>query len=179
MRLKNLWFLFLTVAFLAAGCSKKSNNPVSPDNSPEGVLSNSGSMVINGGGFSDKTVSLANGLSAFTSSNSATVCVLYGKADSDSMAIIIAFPGKAPGSFDWQNYQDNASGSYYNGCSITTYGSNVNMFTATNGSTVVKVFGEVNKTIEGTFSGTMQSMDGSQSLTVSGSFKCLRVPDEQ
>ena len=103
---------------------------------------------------------------------------MYSKAESDSMAIIIAFGGKATGSFDWQGYTDNGSSSYYDGCSITTYGSNLNVFTSSSGTTVVNVFGDVGKTIEGTFSGTLQSMDGSQDMTVSGSFKCLRVQDE-
>ena len=179
MRFKNLFFLLLSVALLTAGCSKKSDNPVNPDGTSGDVLTNSGSMVLNGAGFSNKTVELSSGVSAYTNSNNYTVCVLYGKSSADSMAVIIAFSGKNTGSFDWQGLQDSESNYYYDGCTISMYGSNNNMFTVDNGKTVVNVFGEVGKTIEGTFSGSLKSMDGSQSMTVTGSFKCLRVPDEQ
>ena len=104
--------------------------------------------------------------------------VLYGKADADSMAVIVTFPGKTTGSYDWQGSAGAGTSYIYDGCSVSTYGSSPDLFAANTGSTVVNVFGDVGKTIEGTFSGTLQNMNGDQTMTVSGSFKCLRVQDE-
>lgn len=178
MRIKNLWFLFLAVAFLTVGCSKKSDNPVNTDNSPEGVLSNSGNIVINGAGYTNKNFSLTAGISAYTTSNSSTLCLLYGKADSDSIAVIVSFPAKTTGTFDWQGLAGTGSSYIYDGCSVSTYGSSPALYAANTGKTIVNVFGDVGKTIEGTFSGTLQGTDGIQTMTVSGSFKCIRVQDE-
>ena len=178
MRLKNTWLLFLILAFLSSGCSKKSDNPVGPDNSPSAVLNNSGSIVLDGGSFSNQTFELTSGLSGFASSTNTTSCVLYGKDAADSIAVILTFPGKGTGNFDWQGYQDTGTETYYDGCTVTFYGNSINMYLVDNGKTNVTVFGDVGKTIEGTFSGKLQSMDGSQSMSVNGSFKCLRVQDE-
>lgn len=178
MRIKNIMLLLLGLALLSAGCSKKSDNPSGPDNNPGNALTNSGTMVINGAGYSNTNITLTAGMSGFVSSNNATSCVLYGKGSNDSLAVVITFPGKSTGDFNWQGLQNSSSNTYYDGCTLTFYGSKVSVFVVDNGKTSVTAFGDVGNTIEGDFSGTLKSMDGTQSISVNGSFKCLRVQDE-
>ncbi len=175
--LRILSVLSVAVFLFLSGCSKKSDsNPVGPTNPVTG----SGSVTLNGGGYNNATINFGIGAGGYTSTDQMTACVIYGATGNDSLLIVIEFPGKSTGNYQWQAFTQNSSN--VNGVAVNVYnskGTNNYFIPAAGGKTNVSTYGSVGQTIEGTFNGTIQdAVTSSTTITISGSFKVLRVPDE-
>ena len=175
-----LAFLLVGLLILISGCSKKDSNPVNPSDNPSEVLLNSGSITLNGGGFSNKTYNLSSGVAAYIAKYQATDCVMYGSSSSDSLMATVMFKSNSTGEFSWLGIQDVSSSDYYvdGAYLLLITGSGYVSFSPVSGSTKVTAFNGVGSTIEGTFSGSIKNDITGETVTVNGSFKCLRVPDD-
>lgn len=178
----NKWFLWLssilvmTIFIFLSGCAKKSsNNPVSPTNPTTG----SGSVTLNGDGYNNTNVSFSYGAAAYSVSDQATLGLFYGAVGNDSLMIVVEFAGQGTGDHMWQEFTDTTS--TITGVGIYVYGSSGSTkyyVPKAGGKTSVSKYGAVGDTIEGSFSGTVRDAVTSNTVTISGSFKALRVPDE-
>lgn len=178
----NKWFhwsssiLVLMIFIFLSGCAKKSsNNPVSPDNQTTGT----GSITMNGDGYNNTKVSFGYGAAGFSISDQATMAILYGAVGNDSLMIVVQFAGQGTGDQVWQEFTDTSSN--ITGVGIYVYGSSGSYkyyVPKAGGKTSVSKYGTVGDTIEGSFSGTVRNAVTSNTITISASFKALRIPDE-
>lgn len=175
--LKTVSILSIVIFIFLSGCSKKSDsNPVSPENPTTG----SGSITLNGGGYNNTTINFAIGAGGYTSSEQMTACALYSATGSDSLFIVVEFPGKGTGDYQWVEYTDNSSN--INGIAVSVYNSTGNykyFIPKSGGKTSISTYGNVGQTIVGSFNGTVKdAITSATTITISGTFKVLRVPDE-
>ena len=168
-----LFFLTLT------GCSKKSSNPVDPTNSVTSA-SVSGSVTLNGGDYSNTVMNYAFGAGGYSTNDQSTACVMYATSGTDSLYIVVSFAGSSTGNYQWQGFTEDSLNYYIDGVGISVYKSNGSysyLLPQSGGNTNITKYGAVGETIEGSFSGTLQDPLGSTTVTVSGSFKVVRAPD--
>lgn len=159
-------FLSLTT-IIFYGCSKESNNPVDTNN----VTGESAKLTLNGGGFSNKQVTLGNGACQFSPTDTVTYFEYAAKVDSDSLFFGFAFPGNSAGNYSWT---PNAIDVYFakklsNG--FETY------ISTGQGSTNITSFGAVNGKVVGTISGKLVKYNDTVTVNISGNFSALRIAD--
>ena len=177
---KNIFFslsvLSLLLIVIQLGCSKKSNsNPLTPDNQTSAY----GSITLNGSGYNNTVVNFTAAMGDYSTSQGMTNCLEYGKLGSDSILVIIAFAGNTTGNYSWEEFTQSSS--YINGVAITIYNSagvTKYFMPKSGGQTSVSKYGAVNQTIEGSYSGTTQDAASTTTITVTGSFKATRLPNE-
>ncbi len=177
---KLLFILALFVLAAITGCKKNSeNNPVNPGN-PANPVNGSGSITLNGGEYNNKTINFNLGIGGYSVSDQMTVCVFYGAVNSDSLMVVVEFPQKAAGDFQWEEFTENSSN--LNGVGLSVYNSSGTykyFVPVSGGKTKVSKYGNVGENIEGNFSGTLKdAIFSSGNIDVSGSFKVLRMADE-
>ena len=115
----------------------------------------------------------------YSTSQGMTNCLEYGKLGSDSILVIIAFAGNTTGNYSWKEFTQSSS--YIDGVAITIYNSagvTKYFMPKSGGQTNVSKYGAVNQTIEGSYSGTTQDAASTTTITVTGSFKATRLPNE-
>lgn len=168
--------LMLSLFIFLSGCSKKSDsNPLIPGEQ----ISGAGSVTLNGGGYNNTTINFGTGLAAYSVTDQITNCILYGKSGNDSLLVVVAFAGTGAGDYQWEEFTQNSSNII--GVAVNVYnstGNNKYFLPKSGGKTNVSKYGTVGQTIEGTFNGSTQEVVTSTAVTVSGSFKASRVPDE-
>jgi len=146
-------------------CSKDSENPVVPP-----VASSEAKLTLNGSGYTNKSVTLSNGISAYSPSDTVTVVQFSGISDSDTLQFFIVLKGNQAGTVNWNSD---------NGAIMSKRTSSGNLFFVgeTQGSTTISSYGAVNGKVEGTISGKLIEEGSSTELNISGSFSAIRVPD--
>jgi hypothetical protein len=154
--------LVLTLVF---GCSKKSDNPVEPVN----IVSAEAKLTLNGAGYTNKSVTLSNGIAEFSPSDTVTAIQFSGKVDSDSLYFAIIFKGNQTGTINWNDE---------NGALLLKNASSF-FIGASQGTTTVSSYGAVNGKIEGTITGKLIEQTTQVELNISGSFSAVRIPDAQ
>ncbi len=168
--------LVMAILIFLSGCSKKSSdNPVSPNNPTTG----SGSITMNGDGYNNTKINFGYGVAGYSISDQATMAIFYGSTGNDSLMIVVEFAGQGTGDHAWQEFSDTSSTII--GVGIYVYGSSgsYNYYVPkAGGKTSVSKYGSIGDTIEGSFSGTVKHPVTSNTITISGSFKAMRVPDE-
>ncbi len=166
----------ISLFVLFSGCSKKSDsNPVAAGDQTTGA----GSITLNGGGYNNTVINFSIGMAAYSSTDQVTNCIFYGKSGSDSVLVVVAFAGTATGNYQWEEFNQNSS--FMNGVIVSFYnssGNNKYCVPKATGQTSVIKYGTVGQTIEGSFNGSTQEIVSSSVISVSGSFKATRVPDE-
>lgn len=163
----SVFVMVLTVVFLNS-CSSNSENPVDPNN----VTNSTASLTFNGSGYTNKAVTLGNGLGGYSLSDTMTVIQFSGKVDNDSLYLGIIFKANHTGTFNWND--DNGAIVYK-----TTSTGNFFYVGITQGTTTVSSYGNVNGKIEGTFSGKLIEQNSQSELNISGSFSAVRIPDSE
>jgi hypothetical protein len=160
------WFfaVILVSVIVFAGCSKNSNNPVDPGNN---ILTSEAKLTLNGAGYTNKAVTLSNGISAYSLSDTVTAIQFSGKADSDSLYFLIVLKGNQTGTVNWND--DNGV--------ILIKNSSSAYIGATQGTTTVSSYGAVNGKVEGTISGKLIEQSSQAELNITGSFSAVRIPD--
>ncbi len=164
-RSQTVLVLVLSVMFFYA-CSKDSNNPVNPP-----AAGSEAKLTLNGAGYTNQQVTLSNGLSAYSPTDTMTVIQFSGKAGNDSLYFFIVFKGNQAGTFNWNTE---------NGAIIVKNSSSTSLFYlgVTQGTTIVSSYGAVNGKVEGTISGKLIEETSQVELNItSGSFSAVRVPD--
>jgi len=159
--------LVLTVVFFYA-CSSDSESPVDPNN----VTNSIASLTFNGSGYSNKAVTLGNGLAGYSISDTMTVIQFSGKVDSDSLYLGIVFKANNTGTFNWND--DNGAIVFK-----TTSTGNFFYMGLTQGTTTLSRYEGVNGKIEGTLNGKLIEQNSQSELNISGSFSAVRIPDSE
>ena len=162
------WFfaVILVSILVFASCSKDSNNPVNPI----AVVGAEAKLTLNGAGFTNKAVTLSNGLAAFSPTDTLTAIQFSGKVDNDSLYFSIIFKGNQSGTINWNDdngailYQTTSTGNYF-------------YIGITQGTTTVSSYGAVNGKVEGTISGKLIETTSQAELNITGSFSGVRIPD--
>ncbi|MDI6803527.1 MAG: hypothetical protein QME58_06735 [Bacteroidota bacterium] len=163
----HLFFAVILVSILVfTGCSKDSNSPVDPI----AVTSAEAKLTLNGAGYTNKSVTLRNGICAFSPNDTATAIQFSGKVDNDSLYFTIIFKGNQTGTINWDD--DNGTIIYR-----TTSTGNYLYFGITQGTTTVSSYGAVNGKVEGTISGKLIEQTSQAELNINGSFSAVRIPD--
>ena len=157
--------LVITVMSFYA-CSKDSNNPVDQGN----VVSAEAKLTLNGAGYTNKAVTLSNGICGYSIGDTLTAVFFSGKVDTDSLYLYIIFRGNQSGIFNW----DQANGAILYKYSTT---GNLSYIGIQQGSTTVSSYGAVNAKVEGTLSGKLIEANSPVELNISGSFSAVRIPD--
>ncbi|HEX9250733.1 MAG TPA: hypothetical protein VF870_00750 [Ignavibacteriaceae bacterium] len=157
--------LLFTVLFFYA-CSSDSENPVDPNN----VTNSTATLTLNGAGYSNRTVTLGNGIAGYSISDSLTAVQFSGKVDNDSLYFSVVFKGNQTGTINWND--ENGAIIYR-----TTSGGNYFYIGITQGTTTVSSYGAVSGKIEGTLSGKLIEASSQAELNISGSFSAVRLPD--
>jgi hypothetical protein len=157
--------LLFTVLFFYA-CSSDSENPVDPNN----VTNSTATLTLNGAGYSNRTVTLGNGIAGYSISDTLTAVQFSGKVDNDSLYFSVVFKGNQTGTINWNDengaiiYRTTSSGNYF-------------YIGITQGTTTVSSYGVVSGKIEGTLSGKLIEASSLAELNISGSFSAIRLPD--
>lgn len=167
--------LFFLVAMVAAGCSKKSNNPAGPDlgsgnpQNPNNGASAQVEIIIDGVKYNANA-----GGSYFVPSENLTYTAFWGASNNDSLTVTVVFPGQELSTHSWG--LDN-SGVYM----VKGTGSNIKAYVSDNngGATIITQYGNVNQNIEGTFSGFLYDVQSGDSIEVFSSFLVKRMPDQE
>ncbi|MDP2365531.1 MAG: hypothetical protein Q8M94_17405 [Ignavibacteria bacterium] len=158
--------VLLVTILVFAGCSKESNNPVVPP-----VVVAEAKLTLNGAGYTNKAVTLSNGLSAYSLSDTVSIIQFSGKVDNDSLYFAIIFKGNQPGTFNWND--DNGAIIFR-----TTSTGNFTYIGISQGTTTVSSYGAVNGKVEGTISGKLIEATSQAELNITnGSFSAVRIPD--
>jgi len=182
MRKINFGFLsIVTIIFFLTllGCSKKSNNPVNANN-PSTSTNVTGSLTLNGGSYDNTIINYIFGAAGYSTSDQSTACVMYATNGSDSLYIVVSFGGFSTGDHQWQGFTEDSLNYYIDGVGISIYksdGTYSYLLPQSGGNTKITKYGAVGDTIEGSISGTLQDPANTVNVTVSGTFKVLRVPD--
>lgn len=170
MKQKQILVLIIFLAITTIifyGCSKDSNNPVDTNN----VTGEIAKLTLNGGGFSNKQITLGNGACQFSPTDTVTYFEYAGKVDSDSMFLSFAFPGNTSGNYSWTpNVLDVVFAKKVNN-SYEFYVPNGQ------GSTNITSFGAVNGKVTGTISGKLVKYNDTVTVNISGNFSALRIAD--
>lgn len=162
-----LFFSAILVSFFVfAGCSKDSNNPVDPGT----VVKAEATLTLNGAGYTNKSVTLSNGICAYSPTDTVTAIQFAGKVDNDSLYFSIIFKGNQAGTITWN---DENGAIIYRTTSTGDFG----YIGITQGSTTVSSYGAVNGKVEGTISGKLIETTTQAELNISGSFSAVRIPD--
>jgi hypothetical protein len=157
--------LLFTVMFFYA-CSSDSENPVDPNN----VTNSTATLTLNGAGYTNKSVTLGNGIAGYSISDTLTAVQFSGKVDNDSLYFSVVFKGNQTGTINWNDengaiiYRTTSSGNYF-------------YIGITQGTTTVSSYGAVGGKIEGTLSGKLIEASSLAELNISGSFSAVRLPD--
>lgn len=174
--MKNIQKLFIAgtivLTIVIAGCSKNSeNNPLNPGNG--GPNNSTGKVVLNGSGWSNSEVNFSLAVGYYIPQENLTYVEMFHAQNGDTLVVAIAFPGNQTGTYEWaeESYgaylvdmRGNATSSVY--------------YPKPGGQTVITEFGNVNHRIKGTYSGILVSALSTDSVTVSGNFDVVRMPDE-
>ncbi len=161
-------FATLIAVLMLTGCSKKSDNPVSPTS----VTSAEANLTLNGAGYTNKSVKLSNGVCGYSVSDTATAVYFTGAVDGDTLQLYIVFKGNNKVTVNWD--QDNGSILYKN----TSTGQLI--FTGVQqGTTTISSYGAVGAKVEGNINGKLIESTTLAELNISGSFSAVRVPDSQ
>lgn len=164
--------IFLLLTF--SGCSKKNDTSTNPVSNTE-----LGSMTLNGDSYNNSNVNFIESQSVYQNSQQQTICLMYGLINSDSVLVEIIFPGSKEGNYQWVDYQDTTGSLSGVGVYFIKSGGSYNFyFPKADGNTKVTIYGDVGKTIEGSFSGTVEDAVTSSTISVSGTFKSARLTDE-
>ncbi len=164
---------FLTIGLAAfilvlmfTGCSKKSDNPVAPIVTTTAEAN----IVLNGAGYTNKSVTLSNGTCGYSASDTLTAVYFSGKVDNDSLYLYIVFQGNHSGTFNWD--QNNGSIIYK-----FTSTSTLTFIGAQQGTTTVNSYGAVGDKVGGNINGKLIETGSQTELNISGSFSAIRIPD--
>jgi hypothetical protein len=160
--------VLFTVILVFSGCSKNSDNPVEPNN----IITAEANLTLNGAGYTDKAVTLSNGVGGYSVSDSSTALVFSGKSDNDSLYLYIVFKGNHTGTFNWD--QNNSSILY----KYSSTGNNI-FLGVQQGTTTISSYGAVGAKVEGTLSGKLIEITSQAELNISGSFSAVRIQDAQ
>jgi hypothetical protein len=157
--IKGLMYIALVmIGFVLISCSKDSSNPVTP------LISSKFTCTLNGGGYTNQTISLTSTGGAVYNSDEDLTAIVFSSPANDIGGLVIK--GKTTGTFtiDESDYEVsiNMTGNF--------------PLVLTSGTIVVTGFGSVGGEVKGTFSGT--SINPSTLVTVqvtNGSFSAKRI----
>lgn len=163
--------ILLAVTIFFISCSD--DNIVNPDD-----LTGGGSITINGGGFSNKTFDFTMGVAAYDTEYQATACNLFGENDGDSVVVALAIDGNSSGNYSWQDWGIGDTTTLTGALVVIEAGILSNFYFSESGLTIVTTYGAIAQNIKGTFSGKLIALFDVDSITVEGSFNCLRLEDD-
>lgn len=169
--MKKIHFHFFYVAILAVilliGCSSdKNDNPLNPGN----PTNSEAKLTLNGGPFSNQSVTLSNGVSAYSLSDTTTAVLFSGTLSTDSLYFYVVFKGNQTGLKNWDD--NNGVVMYRNGTSgLSTY------LGVSQGSTTISSYGSIGGKVEGTVSGKIIDAATQTEVNVSGNFSATRIQD--
>lgn len=157
---------FILIMVLNYSCSKDSNNPVDPNN----LVNAEAKLTLNGAGYTNKSVTLGNGICSYSTNDTLTAALFSGKVDSDSLYLYVIFRGNQTGTFTW---------STENGVLIYKSSTNGNLsyIGITQGTTTISVYGNVTGKVEGSVNGKLIESGSLAELNITGTFSATRVPD--
>lgn len=163
----HIFNLIILTLILLIGCSDdKNENPVLPGNNSNAQAT----ITLNGGPFANQSVTLSNGVSSYSVSDSATAILFSGTLNADSLYFYIVFNGKQTGTINWDS--DNGVIIYKNGTSgLSTY------LGANQGTTTISAYGSVGGKVEGSVSGKLLDVSTQNEIDLSGTFSANRIPD--
>jgi hypothetical protein len=157
--LKGLVYIALIIiGFVLSSCSKDSSNPIAP------LINSKFTCTLNGGGYSNQTITLTNTGGAIYASDENETGIVFSSATNDVGGLVIK--GKSTGTFtvDESNYQ------------VTIAMNGKTPLAMTSGTIVVTGFGSVGGEVKGTFSGTSLNPSTLESVQVTnGSFSAKRI----
>jgi hypothetical protein len=157
-------FVLALMSFFA--CSKDSDSPVDPNN----ITNSTATITLNGAGYTNKSVTLSNGLAEYSIPDTMTALQFSGKVDNDTLYFAILVKGNNTGTYNWDD--ENGTVIYR----ITSTG-NYTYVGVTQGSTTISSYGGVTGKIEGTVNGKLIEVSSLNELNISGSFSAVRLPD--
>ena len=153
-----MFIALVMIAFVLTSCSKDSSNPITP------LISSKFTCTLNGGGYSNQTITLTNtGGAAYTSDENATG-IFFSSSTNDKGGLVIK--GKSTGTFtiDESNYE------------VTISMNGKTPLILTSGTIVVSAYGAVGGEVKGTFSGTSINPSTLETVQVTnGSFSAKRI----
>lgn len=161
--------LFLIIIAVTIGCSKKSDNPVDPEN----VIISEAKLTLNGSGYSNQNVTLGNGGSSYSPSDNLTAVAFSGTVGSDSVIFVFQFVGNNTGAHAWRSSESDALIYKYGTAGVLYF------YADSIGTTNVSSYGAVNSKVEGNINGKLIEATSQSELNISGSFSALRIPDTQ
>ncbi|HEX7356795.1 MAG TPA: hypothetical protein VF270_03685 [Ignavibacteriaceae bacterium] len=161
-------FVFIIILLMALNysCSKDSNNPADPNN----IVTSEAKLTLNGAGYTNKSVTLSNGVCSYSPGDTLTAAIFSGKVDSDSLYFYVIFKGNQTGTFNWNTE---------NGVLIykSSSGGFVSYIGVTQGTTTISAYGSVTGKVEGSVNGKLIESGSLAELNVTGTFSATRVPD--
>ncbi len=169
--MKKIHFHFFYAAILAfillIGCSSdKNDNPVNPGN----PTNSEARLTLNGGPFVNQSVTLSNGVSTYSVTDTATAVQFIGTVNADSLIMLIVFRGNQTGNINWDN--DNGVILYKNGTSgLSTF------IGVSQGSTTISSYGSIGGKVDGSVSGKLVDAATQAEVNVSGNFSATRIQD--
>lgn len=160
--------LIVLSTVLYTGCSSDdSDGPIDPGNVITGAEAK---LTFNGAGYTNKAVTLSNGVSQYSVPDTATIIIFSGKVDSDSLYFSIIFKGNQTGAINWND--DNGAIIYKNGTSGYSTFLGIDQ-----GTTTISTYGGVSSKVEGNISGKLIDAVTQAELNVNGTFSATRLPD--
>ena len=160
----SIFLIALSISIMIS-CSKNTDNPVDPGN----IVKSEATLTLNGSGYVNKSVTLSNGLSAFSLSDTVTAIQFSGKVDNDSLYFFVIFKGNQAGTINWDI--DNGA--------LLLKNTSLFYIGESQGSTTVSSYGSVNNKVEGNISGKLIEATSQAELNITGSFSAVRIPDIQ
>ena len=164
-RSQSVLILILSVMFFYA-CSSDSDNPIDPNN----VTNSTATLTLNGSGYTNKSVTLSNGLAEYSVSDTVTAVQFSGKVDNDTLYMAIIFRGNNTGTFSWNDetgiilYKSTSTG-YYTYLGISQ------------GTSTVSTYGSVGNKVEGNVNGKLIEASSLAEINITGNFSAARISD--
>jgi len=167
-------FAAFLLIFVLAGCGKDDDNPVDPGEKNNNTFG-SGSITLNGSGYSNKTINFASVSGGYINSDTQTGISMVALDGSDSIIVTIIFDGKETGSRNF--LVETGTEEIVNGVSLMKADLSEFFLSENNGSINISSYGNIGAKISGTFNGVLKSVLNNNDLNVSGSFSAVRLPD--
>jgi len=159
---RKLVLTLLSLIIFALGCKEETSTAPEEPN-PSGTMT----FTLNGGGFSNRTITLSAAVARYDVGEGETGVAAAGISGTDSVNCGLVFPGNQTGTFSW------VSGDFG---LVFALSNPQRVYFPVSGSTTVSSYGAVGSNVRGTFSGTVTRLGTNETVTVSnGQFSATRI----
>ena len=172
MRSSSILLLLPLLAIFANGCGTTDPTPADP-----GTYTGNNGFVINGGEFTNKTINFAKSGVEFLDERGDQIAIRLEQPSpalgEEPITLVLALNSSTPAvkDYTWADADDIGSTVAY----LTIDGEEESLYLSKSGHTVLTTVGAPGGMVTGTFSGTIENADDTETYTINGKFNAVRV----